>query len=235
MRKGWAGAAGKVLALVSALAPGPISAHPAQPVTLQVTVEPTGKFRANLNLDVLAYALGKPSIDASNEELEALLDGPRAALAQDLADADAKFRREVVVRTNAGDAVTVQWELPGLAEIDAVLARHIMPRILIVGDIAFFGALPGGARTISVRLPYTLGDAVHVYAVPGGAGEGQLVPAGEFANVIKFSLPPAEAPVRGLAVWRVLAGGLAAMAAAFLAIRWISRRSWHRRGMVVLR
>ena len=195
MRKGRAGYPWPVLVLLCAWWPGPASAHPAQFVTLQVTVGPDGQFRAGLNVDILAYALGKPSVDASNEELEALLDGPRAALAQALADAAGQFRREVVVRTDAGDAATADWKLPGLADVDAALARHIVPRILIAGEITFAGRLPADAHTLSVRLPYVLGETVHIYAVPGGADEGQLVPAGDYASAIRFALPPPPPPV----------------------------------------
>ena len=235
-------------ALLCALLPGKAPAHPAQFVTLQVAVGPTGEFRASLNLDILAYALGKPSVEAGNEELAALLDGPRDRLAQTLADAGSQFRREVVVRTDAGDAVPSDWTLPGLPDVDAALARHIVPRILMAGEIRFSGRLPAGARALSVRLPYVLGETVHVYAVPGGADEGQLVPAGDYGAVVRFALPPpAVVPVRPAAVGREAApdsrrffpeagGGLrlvgvagALLAVAVLTARWFRRRAWGRR------
>ena len=236
-----------VLALLCAWLPGKAPAHPAQFVTLQVAVAPTGEFRASLNLDILAYALGKPSVEASNEELAALLDGPRAGLAQTLADAAGQFRREVVVRTDVGDAVPADWALPGLPDVDAALARHIVPRILIAGEIRFSGVLPAGAHTLSVRLPYVLGETVHVYAVPGGADEGQLVPAGDYGAVVHFALPsPPPAPAGSTGVLREAAGRtwragvagalLAAVALAALAAlvaNWPRRCSWSRRVLLI--
>ena len=230
MRKDRPRVAGRVLALLAAaLWPGAASAHPTQAVTLQVIVAPTGEFRASLSFDLLAYALGKPSIDAANEEMEALLDGPRPALARALAVAGDQLRREVVVRTDAGDAALSGWKLPGLPEVDAALARHVVPRILMAGDIAFSGTLPAAARTVSIRLPYVLGETVHVYAVPGGDGEGQLVAAGDYSNVVKFKLRAVEAPPRPPASRREAAVGVAAVAVALLAALWFRRRPWHRR------
>ena len=147
-----------------------------------------GPIPGDLNIDVLAFALGKPSIDAGNEELAALLDGPRPALAQALTEAGDIFRREVVVRTDAGDAALAAWTLPGLPEVEAALARKIEPRILIAGDITVSGTLPAGAHSISIRLPYVLGETVFVYVVPGGQSYAQLVPAGDYSGVVNFEL-----------------------------------------------
>src|SRR5450631_2068492 len=90
------------------------SAHPVQFTVLQVRVEPDGQFKATLNIDILAFALHKTSQASTNEELQTLLDGPRPALADALADAGEHFRHEVVVRTDAGDASVTSWTLPGL-------------------------------------------------------------------------------------------------------------------------
>ena len=179
------------MALLLALFPRTASAHPAQFTTLQVRVEPDGQFQAALNIDILSFALGKPSLATSNEELEALLNGPRDALGQALADAGDRFRREVVVHTDAGDVIVTSWTLPGLSDVDAVLAKKIQPRILMAGEIAFSGTLPANARTISIRLPYVLGDTVQVYELPDARGYDEPVTAGDYSSNIKLNLPPA--------------------------------------------
>ena len=109
------------------------------------------------------------------------------------------------MRTDAGDAAVSGWKLPGLPEVEAALARHVVPRILMAGDIAFSGTLPAAARTVSIRLPYVLGETVHVYAVPGGDGEGQLVAAGDYSNVVRFKLRTVQtqrAPAPARPSWR---------------------------------
>ena len=58
--------------------------------------------------------------------------------------------------------------LAGAGEVDAVLARKIQPRILMPGEIDFSGTLPAGAHTISIRLPYVLGDTMQVFELPNG-------------------------------------------------------------------
>jgi hypothetical protein len=180
--------------LMAALLPEAASAHPAQFTTLQVTVEPAGQFQAALNIDILAYALGKTSLDATNEELEALLDGPRQSLGEKLADAGERFRREVVIHTDAGNVTPTAWQLPGLAEVDAVLARKIRPRILMPGEIDFSGTLPAGAHTVSIRLPYVLGDTMQVFELPNGDTDAAPVPAGNYSGDVPLNLQPPKPP-----------------------------------------
>ena len=166
------------------------SAHPAQFTTLQIEIEPSGRFHASLNIDILSYALEQTSAATSNEQLEAVLNGPRAALGQMLSDSGDRFQREVVIRTDAGDVVPTSWQLPGLNDVDAVLARKIQPPILMPGDISFSGTLPANAHTISIRLPYVLGDTVQVYELPNGESHDEPVAAGDYSSVIALKLAP---------------------------------------------
>ncbi len=184
MKKFWAFAA--TLALLTQVA----QAHPAQFTTLQIEIDPSGRFQANLNIDILSFALEQTSAATSNEQLEAVLNGPRATLGQMLSDSDDRFRREVVIRTDAGKVVPTSWQLPGLAEVEAVLARKIQPPILMPGDISFSGTLPANAHTISIRLPYVLGDTVQVYELPNGESHDEPVVAGDYSSDIALNLAP---------------------------------------------
>jgi hypothetical protein len=162
------------------------SAHPVQFTILQIKVESDGKFRAMLNIDILAYALHKTSESSTNEELQTLLDGPRSVLAKDLTDAGERFRHEVVVRTDVGDALVSSWKLPGLAEVDAILAQKIHPSILMPGEIDFSGTLPPNARTLSIRLPFVLGDTARFYELPQGESFSEAVPAGGYSSNVEI-------------------------------------------------
>lgn len=188
MRCRWGAA---MVALLLALAAKTACAHPVQFTTLQVTVEPDGHFRAILNIDILAFALHKTSQASSNEEMQTLLDGPRDTLARELADAGEHFKHEVVVRTDAGDAAISSWDLPGLPEVNAVLALNLHPNILMPGEIRFEGTLPADARTLTVRLPYVLGDTIHVYELPGGDSSNEPVAAGDYSTKVDLSLKAA--------------------------------------------
>jgi hypothetical protein len=120
--------------------------------------------------------------------LEALLAGPHATLAGDLADADEHFRHEVVIRTDAGNATVTSWTLPDLPQVDAVLARNLQPRIMVPGEIAFSGTLPAKAHTLSIRLPFVLGDTVHLLELPGGISHDEPVTAGDYSSEISIAL-----------------------------------------------
>ena len=178
------GLAAVALGLLAAAA----GAHPTQFTTLQVTIDPSGEYRGTLNIDILSYALGQTSQDTSNEELQALLDSPRVVLAQDLAEAGVRFRRELVIRTDAGDAWPSTWSLPGLPEVNAVLARHLQPPILMPGDIDFSGRLPAGARTVAFRLPYIMGDTVQIYELPNGESHDEPVAAGGISSAVPLGI-----------------------------------------------
>lgn len=174
--------------LLAGLLSGTAQAHPAQFTTLQVKVEADGRFNVSLNIDILSFGLGEPSLKTSNEELESLLDGPRTNLAERLADAGEHFRHEVVVRTDAGNAAVTSWTLPDLQAVDTVLARNLQPRILVPGEIDFSGTLPAGAHTFSIRLPYVLGDTVQMLELPDGNSHVEPVSAGRYSSEVPIAL-----------------------------------------------
>jgi hypothetical protein len=217
--------AGAILISALALCSAIVSAHPTQFTTLQVAIDPSGVYRGTLNIDILSYALGQTSQDTSNEQLQALLDAPRATLARDLADAGQRFQREFVIRTDAGDAAPTTWNLPGLPEVNAVLARHLQPPILMPGEIDFSGRLPAGARTVAFRLPYIMGDTVQVYEMPNGDSHDEPVVAGGVSSAVELGMTvPPEAVNGHMSFVRAIevAGGLVAV---LLMVGWWWRAS----------
>lgn len=163
-------------------------AHPAQFTTLQVKISADGHFDASLNIDILSFALRQPSAETSNEELESLLNGSRTNLAKCLVEAGEHFRHEVVVRTDVGNADITSWTLPGLSQVDAVLARNLQPRILMPGEITFSGALPAEAHTLAIRLPYVLGDTLQMLELSDGNSHVEPVSAGIYSSMAPIAL-----------------------------------------------
>jgi len=203
----WRPVLGGLAFLLAVFLPEIVGAHPAQFTTLQVKVAADGHFDATLNIDILSFALGETSLKSSNEELEELLNGPRATLAGDLADAGEHFRHEAVVRTDAGNATITSWTLPDLAQVDEVLARNIQPRILVPGEIIFSGNLPAQAHTLAIRLPYVLGDTVHVLELPDGNTHDEPVSAGEYSSKVAIALQPPKTADKLMAIGRYIIVG----------------------------
>jgi len=174
--------------LLSCLLTGVAEAHPAQFTTLHVRLNADGHFDASLNIDILSFALGETSANTSNEQLEALLNGSRTNLANCLSDAGEHFRQEVVVRTDAGDAAIATWHVPDLADVDAVLAKHLQPPILMPGLIRFSGRLPASAREVSIRLPYVLDNTLQVLELPDGNSHVEPVSAGSYSSKVPIAL-----------------------------------------------
>jgi HupE / UreJ protein len=193
--------------LLAVLPPEVARSHPAEFTTLQVRVEADGHFDASVNIDILSFALGEPSLKTSNEELEALLAGPRATLADHLADAGEHFRHEVVVRTDAGNATINSWTLPDLVQVDAVLARNLQPRIMVPGDITFSGKLPVHANTLAIRLPYVLGDTLQMLELPQGNSHAEPVSAGDYSSEVTIALQPPGAGDKLVAMGRYIIVG----------------------------
>lgn len=200
----WRPVLGGLAFLLAIILPEVAGSHPTEFTTLQVKVTADGHFNASLNIDILSFALGETSLKSSNDDLEALLAGPRSTLAEDLASAGENFRHEVVIRTDAGDAIITSWTLPDLAQVDSVLARHLQPRILVPGEITFFGKLPAKAKTISIRLPYVLGDTVQVLELPGGNSHDEPVSAGEYSSQVSIALQPPGTGENLVAIGRYL-------------------------------
>lgn len=165
-------------------------AHPAQFTTLQVKVDSDGHFHASLNIDILSFALGKTSQETSNEELEALLNGPRDHLGSCLSDAGRNFRGEVVIRTNTGNATITDWTLPTLNDVESVLARKLNPRILMPGEIDFSGTLPPNANSVQIRLPYVLGQTEQILELSNGTTRDEPVLAGDYSSKVEIQLTP---------------------------------------------
>jgi hydrogenase/urease accessory protein HupE len=178
-----------------------LQAHTAQFTSLVVTVKPDGSFAASLNIDVLAFALREDSKTVQDADLAALLDGPRPALAAQLAEAGERFRREVVIRTEQGNVSAATWVLPNLTTVDEVLQRGIIPPTVMPGEIEFSGKLPARATTLAMRLPYVLGETIHIYQLPGGRQESGPVEAGAFFRTITLD---ATKPGTAESQWKVL-------------------------------
>ena len=207
LKSNWRPVLGGLVLLLTFFSSEIVSGHPAQFTTLQVKVEADGHFNATLNIDILSFALGQTSLKTSNDELEALLDGSRADLSNDLATADENFRHEVVIRTDAGNAIITNWTLPDLAQVDAVLARNIQPRILVPGELTFSGTLPVKAHTFAIRLPDVLGDTVHVLELPDGNSHDEPVTAGDYSSQIPIALKAPGKWDRFIAIGRYIVVG----------------------------
>jgi hypothetical protein len=59
---------------------------------------------------------------------------------------------------------------------------------MVPGEIAFSGTLPAQAHTLAIRLPYVLGDTVHLLELPGGNSHDEPVSAGDYSSKVPIAL-----------------------------------------------
>lgn len=141
----------------------PLQAHPAHSTALSLAVDADGRFEGRLSCDLFYYALeeefGRP---VTREEL-----------GEALAAANAHLKGELILQTDNGPVVVEEWRLPALADFNG-----LSPQMASVEKIRFSGHFPQDAGTVTVRLPYALGDVTFVYMMADGRSGAELLAAG---------------------------------------------------------
>lgn len=152
-----------LLASVLALAV-PALAHPPLTTTAVVRVEPPSpgaldhpaRLRVVVVLDALAFALNEASLRVRDEQMYALLEGPRADLEAALQDARERFDAGVVLEIDGVRVPLTVTKWPGAADLD--VWRQQNPRLPLPVKLAFEVEVEvaAGARAFTLRLPEVL-------------------------------------------------------------------------------
>ena len=182
----------------AALAPLTGHAHPAVPTSAEATVEVDGRFRLAAHFDTLAFVLNDTSARIGNEPMEALLAGPRAELAAQLAEAKERFLHGFRVTTDQGPGGVEACEFPTADEVLAWKAttRTVLPVEL---PVRLSGRLPAGAGTVAFRFPSVLEQVILTVERPDEEPFAEQVETGASSSVLPLKLATAPAAVAPLA------------------------------------
>lgn len=164
----------------------PLMAHPAVSAVAVVKVEPGGRVTVTLTHDALAFALNEQPLKIADAPMLALLSGPREDVGA--AFADAKERMQSGLRVTV-DGAAVPLSLVAWPQAEVALqwkAGHPSNPLGVKQDFVAVGAIPAGARGMSIQFPAALGDVVLLLDRPEVEPLTLPLAAGEATG----SLPP---------------------------------------------
>jgi hydrogenase/urease accessory protein HupE len=167
---------------------GMARAHPTLFTATQVCIKPDGSYRFFLRFDLLAFVLGKTSLEIADPPMNRLLDGPPQALEQKLAEAQKSFFQNFAIQTDRGPGKIERIKFPNLADIDHWKASGITPRLPVIGEIELEGHLPPDATDVALRFPAVLGSVVITVDKPGEEPYDEPVDPGTYSSQVPIHL-----------------------------------------------
>jgi hypothetical protein len=187
----------------------PSGAHPALFTSAHIYIQPDGQYQLFTSFDLLAFALHKTSVEISDPEMNALLDGPPETLAKTIAAARTNFIGTLELPTDRGAGLISQLKFPTMKEINEWKASGENRKLPIVASVEVDGRLPANASQLRFQFPVSLGTVVLTVDLPGGGVYDEPIDAGTFSSLIAVHLQqsgtapsPASGPSpTGLWVW----------------------------------
>lgn len=165
-----------------------VRAHPANVVNAQASVAADGTYHVRLSFDLPAYALNERPVNASDADMNALLDQPPAALARDLDDARRRFQENVTIVCDGPRELHAEsLTFPTAADV-AQRLRDGRRRLPMIEEVTLGGRLPADARTLAFRFPDAVGDLVLIVERPGEEPFGEPVAAGHTSTPLPIRL-----------------------------------------------
>jgi hypothetical protein len=167
-------------------------AHVARMTSAAATVASDGRVSVVVTLDVLSYTLNDTSERTGDDAMDALLDGPEAALRDALSSAQARLLRGTQL---AGGGAVDSVRFPTVDDISAYLKTNPEPRLPVVMAATIEGHLPSSAANFSVRLPEVFGTVVMTVERPGDEAAAVATDPGQWSEPVPVRLAAVAAPV----------------------------------------
>lgn len=142
-------------------------AHIPSLAAARVVIAPAGNFTLDLTFDVPPFVLDLTPPAATDDAMNAWLDGPTNALAQSLDVAQSRFQREFSVVTDKGAGRADKIMFPRLADLERYKESVPMVQLPVMLALSLEGRLPAGARSVSFRFPAVMGIVAITVNRPG--------------------------------------------------------------------
>ncbi|MFT3784212.1 MAG: HupE/UreJ family protein [Nibricoccus sp.] len=167
-----------------------LHAHPAYLTSASAKVERNGQFSLTLSFDALAFALNDTSERVPDPPMNALMDGPRAELEQQMLSAQNRFDRHFQIIANGHSLSPAEIHFPSADDVLAWKASGRSPRLPVLLQVAVRGQLPAGTSTIAFSFPEIIGNVVLTVERPGEEPYTEPVAPGTPSSDLTIALPP---------------------------------------------
>jgi hypothetical protein len=175
------------------------SAHLPSMAAATVTIEPDGKFTLDLTFDVPPFVLNVTPVAATDDAMNAWLDGPTNELARSLAAAQSRFAKEFSVVTDQGAGSVDKMIFPSAGDLQRYQDSVVIVRLPVMLVLSLEGQLPAGTRSVSFRFPAILGVVAVTVNRPGQTPSALVANTGEATPAVPLRLDHAAAPSSGAA------------------------------------
>ncbi|MBC8108920.1 MAG: hypothetical protein H7Z14_20210, partial [Anaerolineae bacterium] len=178
------------LALLTTLLTGSFaSAHPAQFVAANLTVNRDGTFRVHARFDLLAFALNDTPARIEDAAMNELLDGSREDLEQALVNARQRLLRGVKIQCDGSTIVSAEAiQFPTTEDVNRWRDAKVLPRLPVMQEATLDGHLPAGTKSIAIRFPEVLGTLVLSIERPGEEAFSEPLEGGRYCSTLPIDL-----------------------------------------------
>ncbi len=146
--------------MLAVLATFAVARHPANIASARAKIGVDGSYELKVRFDVLAYCLDLTPQEVADAPMNALLDGPEAALEAQLDDAKKRFVAHMDVLGDGVRASEASYSFPGPQAILKLAAATPKQRLPVMATVIITGKLPAGSKASSFRFPESLGEVV---------------------------------------------------------------------------
>ena len=167
-------------------------AHPGTIASAVAKVQPNGEFEVRLHFDIMSYTLGALPNHGDPAAINALLDGPPAELASQLAEAKERFQQNFHVKNGDMEESAGELTFPSAAEVqESVKGARV--RLPVMATVTVGGHLLPGAKTVAFQFDAGLGQVVLTTEFPYHEPISEPVEAGAWSDEQNVPSPEAIA------------------------------------------
>ncbi len=177
-----------LVALLWCAAVLPAAAHLPSMASAHADIEADGKFTLDLTFDVPPFVLGVTPLAATDDAMNAWLDGPTNALAASLDAAQSQFQKEFAVVTDKGAGSVDKIIFPTVADLKRYEDSVSIVQLPVMLRLSLEGRLPAGTRSVSFHFPAIMGVVAITVNRPGQSPSTLVANSGEATTPIPLQL-----------------------------------------------